>query len=158
MSNHSYYFEDISSGYFENKIIFLDIDGTLLPDGNFDFDSSVIRHLEGLKQNNKVFLCTNSGDRIRSSKIETALGLPIVTHNHKKPSLRIIENLGIKKGGGNLLVIGDKFLTDGLFALNIGAEFVKVGRKISGKESLDVKIVNFLDNILWQMAKFVRII
>jgi len=152
------YFEEAEFNYLGKRTIFLDIDGTLVPDKSLNFDNAVMRQLEKLKKNNRVFLCTNSNDKIRNNQIEKMLGLFIVTHNHKKPSSKIIRELGIDKENKNLLVIGDKFLTDGLFALNIGAQFIKVKRRLSGKESLIIKLINLTDNLAWQIAKLAKII
>lgn len=143
----------------KDKIIFLDIDGTLTADdGGLDFSPEVLEKVSLLKQNNRVFLCTNSNDRIKSGKIEATLGLPIVTYDHKKPSSKIIGKLEIGRESKNLLVIGDKFLTDWLFAKNIGADFLKTARKVSGKESLAIKLINFFDDAVWKIMEFVKII
>lgn len=149
------HFEDLN---FSGRIIFLDVDGTLLPDGGLDFDPAVIRQLEKLKRDNRVFLCTNSNDRIRTGEIEKTLGLPVATYNYKKPSSKIIRGLGIEKGNKNLSVIGDKILIDGLFALNIGARFIKVKRKISGQESVIIRLINLSDDIVWQAMKLLKLI
>ena len=61
MSNFSY-FENLNLD-FRNKAIFLDVDGTLVPDKSLNFDSAVLRQLEKLKAGNRVFLCTNSKKR-----------------------------------------------------------------------------------------------
>lgn len=146
---------------FRDQTIFLDIDGTLLPDNlhDFDSDSPALRHLELLKRANRVFICTNSNARIRNkSAIERLLGAPVVTSDHKKPSAKILKALGVRTQSGNLLVIGDKFLTDGLFAINIGARFVKIKRKISGGESPLMRSINLLDNAVWHMIRLLNII
>ncbi len=149
------YFEDLNLNFIA-RTIFLDVDGTLFPDGQLYPSQAVIGKLAELKLNNEVFLCTNSNDIIRNKKIEASLDLRIVTYNHKKPSSKILADAGAKIGGENLLVIGDKFLIDGVFALNIGANFIKIKRKISGKESFFVQLINFLDDIVWQTVKSVR--
>lgn len=139
---------------FKNKIIFLDIDGTLIPDGCLDFKNEVIKKIGLLKKENTIFLCTNSHDKIRSSKIADILNLPIVTGDHKKPSKKIINRLNLKDRQDKFLVIGDKILIDGFFAKNIGAQFIKVKRKISGKETIFIKLINFVDDfICWILRK-----
>lgn len=144
-----------SKSYFENlplnkrgQIIFLDVDGTLIADdGGVNFAPEVIKKIDELKRNNRVFLCTNSHDRMRNIKIGARLNLPIVSEEYKKPDHRILDGLEFV-AADKKMVIGDKFLTDGRFAKNIGAEFIKVKRKISGKESFSVKLVNILDDML----------
>ena len=151
------YFEAINLD-FQNQVIFLDIDGTLVSDKGLNFDSLVLRQLEKLKAKNKVFLCTNSNDKMRKVEIERRLNLPIVTHHYKKPSSKMLVELNLKPNSKELLVIGDKFLTDGLFARNIGSEFIKIKRKISGKETLIIKIINFLDDISFKIVLWLKII
>lgn len=141
---------------FKDKTIFLDVDGTLLPDGQTYFSPAVMRNLERLRSANQVFLCTNSDDILRTKKIEEVLGLLVVTYRHKKPSAKIVADAGVALVRGNALVIGDKFLIDGVFALHIGANFIKIKRKISGKESFLVRLINFLDDIIWQTVKSAR--
>ena len=60
----------------------------------------------------------------------------------------MLAELNLKPRSKELLVIGDKFLTDGLFAKNIGAEFIKAKRKISGQESILIKLINLFDDLL----------
>ncbi len=136
---------------FKNKIIFLDVDGSLIPDGGLEFNPEVINKVEKLKEKNSVFLCTNSRDRIRNSKIEAILALPIITNRYKKPNHKIIDGLGVGGAQNKFLVIGDKVLIDGLFAKNIGARFIRVKRKISGRESILIRTINFIDDLIWRM-------
>jgi predicted HAD superfamily phosphohydrolase YqeG len=63
-----------------------------------------------------------------------------------------------QSGPHSYLVIGDKFLTDGLFAKNIGGKFIKVQRKVFGQESLLAKLVNFIDDILWNIGRYLKLI
>lgn len=150
-------FEDLPIDKY-GQIIFLDIDGTLIADdGGVGFTPEVLNKINELKGVNRVFLCTNSHDRIRNIKIGARLNLPIVSEQYKKPDHRILHGMGLSDGDKKL-VIGDKFLTDGRFAKNIGAEFLKVKRKISGKESLSVKIINLADDISWQILNLLKII
>ncbi|OHC47303.1 MAG: hypothetical protein A2X69_06185 [Rhodobacteraceae bacterium GWF1_65_7] len=115
-------------------VIFLDIDGTLRPDGDQEMDQEVLNKLAELKAKNEVHLISNKGNNI------------------KKPSREAAK--GVDMAGKKVIVIGDKFLTDGLFAKNIGAEFIKIKRKVSGKEPLFVKFTYLVDDfisvILWK--------
>lgn len=118
----------------QGAVIFLDIDGTLRPDGDQGMSQEVLNKLAELKAKNEVHLISNKGN------------------GAKKPSREAAE--GVDMAGKKVVVIGDKFLTDGLFAKNIGAEFVKVRRKISGRENFFVKVAYFIDDfisaILWK--------
>ena len=121
------FFEELDTPW-QGAVIFLDIDGTLRPDGEKDMSPQVLIKLEGLKAQNAVRLISNKGSKI------------------KKPS-RVVAD-GVDIDGKKVIVIGDKFLTDYLFAKNIGAEFIKVRRKLSGHESFFVKFTYWIDDLL----------
>ncbi|MDP3935230.1 MAG: HAD hydrolase-like protein [Candidatus Giovannonibacteria bacterium] len=121
------FFEELETPW-QGAVIFLDIDGTLRPDGVGEMSPEVLNKLAELEAKNEVHLTSNKGNKAR------------------KPSRKAAEGIDLK--GKKTVVIGDKFLTDYLFARNIGAEFVMVKRKISGKESLFVKITYFIDDII----------
>jgi len=136
-----------------NRIIFVDIDGTLLPDSESVLDARVRESIYLLKKHNEVYLCTNSRNHIRNRKIEDQLDLKIINLQHKKPSKKIISSIS-PSNKKNFTVIGDKYLTDGLFAKNIGAEFILTKRKISGNETWKIKLFNFIDDFIYNIVRF----
>ncbi len=142
---------------FKNQVVLLDADGTLVADGSLDISQPVRDKISELKRGNTVFLCINSYDKIKKNKLEEIIGLPILNKKYRKPSHKIVSVLE-RSGPHSYLVIGDKYLTDGLFAKNIGAEFIKVKRKISGQESLVIKLINLADDLTWHTAKILKII
>lgn len=144
------YFEDLEI-YFTGYTIFLDIDGTILIDRSAKVDDKVLQKIRNLKDKNVVLLCTNSKDSNRSKKIAKFLGLSLVDSKYKKPSAKILEDLeidNIKK-----MVIGDKFMTDGIFAMNIGASFLKVKRKVSSQDNFLVSYINNLDDLIYFLGR-----
>jgi predicted HAD superfamily phosphohydrolase YqeG len=76
-------------------------------------------------------------------------GVHYLKTGFRKPSRRILEH-STDVEMGKILVIGDKFLTDGLFAKNIGADFIKVKRLSSPCESWLLKIVYLFDDLLYR--------
>ncbi len=143
---------------FKNQVVLLDADGTLVPDdGSLIISRTVLDKISELKQHNTVFLCINSYDKIRKNKLEEISGLPILNKKYRKPNRKIVSVLE-RSGPHHYVVIGDKFLTDGLFAKNIGGEFIKVKRKISGQESLVIKLINLGDDLAWHTAKILKLI
>ncbi|MBU1179716.1 HAD hydrolase-like protein [Patescibacteria group bacterium] len=135
---------------FENKIVFLDIDGTLIPDNEINFSAQTVECLDKIKQKNKLYLCTNSLNSKRNKNVEGLLNIELLIGG-KKPFKGIIKDLDLEKK--DCVVIGDKFLTDGLFAKNIGAEFIMVKKKISGKERPIIKIIDFFDNLVYKLYR-----
>lgn len=150
MKNNQQTFEELTIS-FEKHTVFLDVDGTLAPDGSMDFSPEVVRKVRELALHNQVLLCTNRRDPARWRQLEALLSLPVVTKRHRKPSVRVLEDAG-DTGGRPRVVIGDKFLTDGLFARRIGATFIRVKRKLSGRESVSVRISNGIDDAVSFLA------
>jgi predicted HAD superfamily phosphohydrolase YqeG len=141
-------FEQLDLDFF-GKIVLLDIDGTLVPDGKMDF-GFVLEKIGELKKNNTVYLCTNTRRENRKAQIEKLLGVPFVSSKYKKPSRKIIKDLDKNK---DIVVAGDKFLTDFVFAKRIGADFIWAKRKLSGQERAVIKIINFVDDVLHAVYK-----
>lgn len=121
------FFEELETPW-QGAVIFLDIDGTLRPDGVGEMSLEVLKKLAELRAKNEVRLTSNKGNKA------------------KKPSRKAAEGVDLRNK--KVIVIGDKFLTDYLFARNIGAKFVMVRRKISGRESLFAKITYLIDDII----------
>lgn len=104
-------------------VILLDIDGTLVADGSQTLPAPVIKKIKELGDKNRVILCSNKRDWERIKKFSQLAGTEFII-GQRKPWF-----FGIKKQlKGPLVVIGDKFLTDGLLAKLIGAKFIKVKR------------------------------
>lgn len=147
--NHKHIpFEDLPVD-FSGKVVFLDMDGTLGSDGMAEFSGAVHGKVQELKRRNTVLLCTNTPHAARIKQNAAALGIAVLESGHKKPSKKIIS--GLDFNGAGLVVIGDKFLTDGLFAKNIGAHFIKVQRKVSMHNSWMTWLGYLLDDIVYHV-------
>lgn len=145
------YFEELEIN-FSDKIVLLDVDGTLTPDSQNNFTPEILLQIEKMKLTNCLYLCTNCRDLDRNKKIEEILGLRIINLNgNRKPSKKILHQFDNREG--NFLIIGDKFVIDFLFARNIGADFILVKRKINGQERLLIKLVYLLDNFVYFLTK-----
>ena len=125
------FFSEIDVSDITDAIIFLDVDGTLTPDHNSAIPQNALRKITEVKQKNQVILLSN-----RNLKF-----------SHRKPRKKILESINHKDK--SLVVIGDKFLTDGLFAKNIGARFIKVRRLVAPQENILNRTIYFTDDILW---------
>lgn len=126
-------------------VIFLDADGTLMPDGDAHVAEGVRVKIQELTARHRVYLTTNTRNVKRKEWFGKTIGIPMVPNHHKKPSKRVLE--GVHIIGAPLIVIGDKFLTDELFAKRIGAQFIRVQRKCSGHERVHIRLINLLDDV-----------
>ncbi|MBT5015947.1 hypothetical protein HN748_00045 [Candidatus Peregrinibacteria bacterium] len=123
--------------------VLLDIDGTLTYDSGVKMSEGIQKKVKELKKNNEIFLCSNRNNHQRNWQVAKILGVKYLETNHRKPSQKILKTFKTKKP---LLVIGDKFLTDGMFAKRIGAKLIMVERIRSQKETWISKLIYGIDD------------
>jgi len=140
------YFKDINFEKFSGCTIILDIDGTLTYDKGLVVDQEAKSKLLELKKNNLVYLFSNHRVGGRNQDLARDLDIKLLESQYKKPNKKIIESLP-ENQKGNLVVIGDKFLVDGIFAKRIGAKFIKVKRIVHQDDEPLIKLLYLLDNI-----------
>ena len=150
---HSYFSEsDISKIY--NSIILLDVDGTILFDGTATCSDDIKKQISVLKQqNNEIYLCSNNKKGTRLTELAQILQVNALETPLRKPHPRISRLLSKDKP---LVVIGDKLLTDGLFALFAGAPFVKVKHLWSKDDRFSVKILYGIETVLYNLLTFAQ--
>ena len=141
------YFKDLDFSGWSGKTIILDIDGTITTDGSSEIESAVLNKVQELGKNNSVFLFSNKHLINRNNEVAKKLNIPLLKSSFKKPNKKVINNIP-ENLKNNLVVMGDKILTDGLFAKNIKAEFVKVKRLTSKDSSLKIKLIYLLDDVV----------
>lgn len=139
------YFVEIDSQTIKNSVILLDIDGTLKPDGAA-LATGVREKVEELNQINEIYLCTNKKNHPINRNLAANLGVKYLESNWRKPNPRLISYLELKKRP--LVIIGDKFLTDGLLAYFVDAQFIWVKRLRSFNEGRSKRFSYWLDNWL----------
>jgi HAD superfamily hydrolase (TIGR01662 family) len=148
-------FEELAF-HFANSLVILDIDGTLVPDCGRVASAAVVDKVRELKQQgNEVRLCSNSrrGNYAqRLDAIAAQLGVGVCPVVFRKPSTLAIS--GIDRKGRELVVIGDKDLTDGLLARRVGGQFIKVRRKLDPADRLSSRMANLIDLVFGPPAIF----
>jgi len=127
--------------------VLLDVDGTLLPDGTAEIDDAVRDAALQLHQENMVYLVSNGNDANRVVRLANDLGVNIAPAGVPagKPSARAAHGISSERP---FLVIGDKFITDGLFARVLGVPFLRVRSKRSGTERFSVRISYMLESVV----------
>lgn len=151
-------FENLTDTDVRNALIFLDIDGTLVSDNEDAPSKSVLKKIKELQKNNVIWLCSNSFNIARNETIRSLTGLPLIK-GYRKPSKKILDQVTpedlhdpSQPAPRPIVVIGDKVLTDGLFAKHIGGTFIKVKRKL-GRDRLRIKLYNLIDDIAYFFLK-----
>jgi len=146
-------FEDTNIGELKEYVIFLDIDGTIASDSDNEVTEKTLEQIAKLKNDNHLYLCSNSRNHERNRQVADIVKAEYIDTDLKKPSKKIL-NVVDHDSFQKRLVIGDKFLTDGLFAKNIKAEFIKVKRISSDKDRAYIKLLYWIDDIIWKIAKW----
>ena len=139
------YFKELNITGWSGKTIIVDIDGTITTDGSSDIDPLVLEKVQAMSISNSIFLFSNKKLIERDNEVANKLNATLLKSPFKKPSKKVINELP-ENLKNNLVVIGDKVLTDGFFAKNIGAEFVKVKRLTSKDSNFKTKLIYLIDD------------
>jgi 4-hydroxybenzoate polyprenyltransferase/predicted HAD superfamily phosphohydrolase YqeG len=119
-------FEDLDSERFLGAALIVDVDGTLTHDAGDAVAPERAAALERLRASAASVTLVSNGSRERTRLLAEAHGVDFLDTRHRKPSRRVLETFSA--AGSPVYMLGDKVLTDGLFAANIGARFVPVSR------------------------------
>ncbi|MBU2103723.1 UbiA family prenyltransferase [Patescibacteria group bacterium] len=137
-----------------STVVFLDVDGTLVADKEETLSAEVLAAVTKLSKDNEVYLASNG-------KAERAEGIAKLHHLKTLPKLHkplLSKAVKTAKGERSVVVIGDKFLTDGVFALLLGARFLKVDRIIGKDESTYTKGIYALDDLVWGCVPYISLL
>ncbi|MDP2696270.1 MAG: hypothetical protein Q8O87_03435 [bacterium] len=146
-------FSKLDFGGVKNAIILLDIDGTLVPDGGDVPVKEIVEKCHELVEHNKVYLLSNKKNHDRNEAIAGLLHATYINTPRKKPSRKVLGSLDMQ--GKSLIVVGDKFLTDGILAKRIGARFIKAKRIVDVRDGYINKTMYALDDLIYQLFKSV---
>ncbi len=128
-----HFFHELHVESIEGSIIVLDIDGTIMCSSSKIVDQSVKDVIKLLQQKNTVYVFSNNFNGQRSRMIAKQLQLPYIESPYKKPHKKILNY--IEHAMTPIVTIGDKYLTDGLFAQFIHAKHIRVSRYRCAKDS-----------------------
>lgn len=146
------FFHEIAADAIRDSVVILDIDGTLTCSSSHDVGLNVVQVIRTLQKNNSVYIFSNNYNSVRSRKIATDLQLPYIEAPHKKPNKKILNY--IDTGTCPVVAIGDKYLTDGLFAQFVRAEHIRVRRYRCSKDSIFDKTTCIFDDCVYFCARF----
>ena len=136
------------------SVIYLDVDGTLVTDGHTSISPEVQRDVLLLSEKNRVILASNGNDT-RTKALAGRLGVEHVSGCHK-PFPNKLQRATAKDN--NIIVIGDKYITDGLLAVFLKGAFYRSSRLTSSKDSLVTQVVNQIDDLVYMIVPFVHIL
>lgn len=144
------FFRELIPEGFRDSVIFLDLDGTIVSDGHEEVAPAEAQVLAELTAVSKVYMLSNKG-HVRAPEIARRFGASAIVSVAKKPSRKIIAHTDLPDLPR--VVIGDKYLTDGIFAERIGADFIKVKRLKNGHESVFIEFFSLFDDGVWAFVE-----
>ncbi len=147
-----YSWHDVAQQNLRGYTIFLDIDGVLMADGEDTITKEIVEYVTKLKEHNDIHIVSNSFRKNRCRYISEMLKLPWVDSPHKKPSTHILKYMDYDKTKP-LLVIGDKVLTDGIFAYRIKSELVLIKRRTYPNDRWYIKLSYIIDDAFFSFLK-----
>jgi 4-hydroxybenzoate polyprenyltransferase/predicted HAD superfamily phosphohydrolase YqeG len=143
---------------FRDAVVILDIDGTIAYDKDVEVLGPEKAALEALKTVAKKVILVSNGEHMRTQAFGESHGIFSHVSEFKKPNRKILQKiLAEKEEGDKLVVIGDKFLTDGLLALQTKVHFVHVKSLQRKDESLMNNFIFFLDDVLGKGFDLLRL-
>ncbi|PCH92090.1 hypothetical protein COB80_00630 [Candidatus Kaiserbacteria bacterium] len=137
----------------ENRTIILDIDGVLMADGEKTLSQEIIEYVTTLKLHNDVVIISNNFSDKRCEYTSKTLGVPWINTPYKKPSTRIMKYLKYDTTKP-LIMIGDKVLTDGIFAKRIDAEAIMLTRRTNVDDRTIIVLTYIIDDAFYSLVRF----
>ncbi len=145
MASPLHYFFELDLTAFSQDVFIVDVEGTIALHGAHAADPASARNMDAVRKEKNIFLCSNALDQLRIERIAAAINVGCIALWGGKPWGRLPARFPRSSA---IVVFGDKFLTDGLFAWRIGARFIRVRRLVCGKESFLEKIFLKIDDYL----------
>ncbi|MBT3356415.1 HAD hydrolase-like protein [bacterium] len=147
------YFFETDFSHIRGHIIFLDIDGTIVPDRIDCVCQKTLENIEKLKLVNRVYLLSNNRDKRRLETVSVNTGLEYIKPLHRKPKRRILQEIS-STPTEKFFVIGDQVCTDVLFAKRIGAEYIHVKRLRGENDSVKMRTIYLFDDLALMFLGF----
>lgn len=148
------FFKDLPEARLQDRIVILDVDGTLVGDGEDDMDEDTKQKLTLLSQSAQVYLFSNANRAERLRKLVENTNVHVVVSPHKKPNPRVLDSVPALSNSTRV-VIGDRYLTDGLLAILTHSEFMCTRRVRTHRERLFVRFLYLLDALFGKVVCYV---
>jgi 4-hydroxybenzoate polyprenyltransferase/predicted HAD superfamily phosphohydrolase YqeG len=153
MSRSDITFSQFVSSGIKDAVIFLDVDGTLVPDGQGELPQAVIDQLRGLSKSNDVYLCSNGSHGHANDFAQRVDARSLACRKPFSGPMRYVAPEAKRR-----LVVGDKYLTDGLLAHSLKAEFIKIAHLRGSADRMSVRLSYMLDDIIWAVVPYFMLV
>lgn len=148
------HFSQLRDRDLHDMMVIIDIDGTLACSGSREMTEDVRATMRELCAHNDVYLFSNSVKYGRNHALAEEFGIPLIRTVWRKPLPWGIRQIRPESRTKPRAVIGDRVLTDGLFARAIGAEFIQVQRLTCAHDGWLTRCVYWSDDVA---ARFIKL-
>ena len=133
------------------SLFIIDIDGTLVPDDESEPDMDTRHAMEILTRSHAACIASNGKNTKRNKDIARLFGIPYIAGT--KPFGAVATAIR-KHNKDNLpiVVVGDRYLTDGLLALRLQALFIPVRALHSTNETAYVRASYAIHGVITVVA------
>jgi predicted HAD superfamily phosphohydrolase YqeG len=150
------FFHEMNVAAIRDAVVILDIDGTLTCSSCMYVEDRVRTVIALIRQHNAVYVFSNNYNNARSRRIAADLDLAYIESPHKKPNTKILKYIDEKTAP--MIAIGDKYLTDGLFAYFINAQHIRVRRYHCANDSIFDKTACLFDDVMYRIARMIGVV
>lgn len=154
------YFKELDLQILRDATVILDIDGTIAYDKGIRVLEEEQKKLMELKQVAKKIILISNGTHDRTLEMAGTEGVLAHLSAFKKPSRKIwqaLEEEGHYNPKENVVVVGDKFVTDGLFALGARVPFIHVRSVQEEKSAFYHRVVFYIDDLIGKSFDLFRL-
>jgi|CryGeyStandDraft_7_1057128.scaffolds.fasta_scaffold02182_7 predicted HAD superfamily phosphohydrolase YqeG len=142
-----FFFHELDIKEIMNMVVIIDIDATLTDNSSFSISPEVSEKISRLSKHNRVLLLSNKKSGLRNKLLAEKLKVECIETKYCKPNKKILQNIDNLQERP-IIVIGNKFLTDGFFTKSIGAKFIKIKRITSPQENIVNRLTYLIDDVL----------
>lgn len=130
------------------RVLFFDLDSTLMKSKSGKFSYKTLQYLEDLKTNFKIVILTNNKKLSYIKKVKEQTDVPVY-YNAKKPNVDVYFQAckDMKIIPSKTAMIGDRPLSDILVGIKAGAVTVLVDSISKDEESFIVRFARFLERL-----------
>lgn len=150
------YFHEIDTEAITDAVVILDVDSTLVCSSQREISEAVRDMVRALQEKNTVYIFSNNFDKSRGPAIAKSLNVPYINAPHRKPNKKILNY--IKEIDQEIVVIGDKYLTDELFARFSGGTFIRVQSYRCDSDHWTSHAATIFDDAVYALARLLRIV
>jgi len=119
-----FFFHELDIKEIMNMVVIIDIDATLTDNSSFSISPEVSEKISRLSKHNRVLLLSNKKSGLRNKLLAEKLKVECIETKYCKPNKKILQNIDNLQERP-IIVIGNKFLTDGFFTKSIGQSLSK---------------------------------